>query len=101
MLVIYLLPCQNGHRVAKGSLDNSALFPSATLTLFACQDPFPALPALTHCHPGCFSVWGHHLPFLVLPLWRFKPVSALELGGTVCGGEKSQDDLHGHHGPPW
>lgn len=45
MPVLYLLPCQNGHRVAKGSLDNPALLPSATLTLscqpwlFAFQDP--------------------------------------------------------------
>lgn len=107
MPVLYLLPYQNGHRVAKGSPDSSALFPGATLTLscqswmFACKDPFLALPELTHCHPSCFSVWDHHLPFLVLPLWRFKPVSALDLGGTVRGGEQSQDDLHGHHGLPW
>lgn len=27
-------------------------------------------------------------------------MSALELGGTVPGGEQSQDYLHGHHGLP-
>lgn len=104
MPVLYLLLCQNGHRVVKGSLDTPALLSSATLTLscqpwlFACLDPSPVL---SHCHPICFLVWGHHLPFLVLPLWRFKLVSTLELGGTVHGGEQSQDYLHGHHGLLW
>lgn len=36
MPVLYLLPCQNEHRVVKCSLDTPDLLPSATLTL-SCQ----------------------------------------------------------------
>lgn len=79
-----------------------ALLPSGTLTpshqpqLFACLDPSSALLASSHYHPGCLLVWGHCMPFLVLPLRRFQPVSALGPGRTVHGGGRSQGHLCGH-----
>lgn len=102
MPVLHLLSCQDGRRVVRESPRAPALLPSATPTpshqpqLFACLDPSSALLASSHYHPDCLLVWGHCMPFLVLPLRRFQPVSALGPGRTVHGGGQSQGHLCGH-----
>lgn len=73
--------------MAEESPGTAALLPGATLTLscqsrfFACLDPAPVLPALSH--PSCLLAQGHHLPVPVVPL---------EVSTCACAGAM-QDTL--------
>lgn len=75
--------------MAEESPGTPAVLPGATLTLscqsqfFACLDPAPVLPLLSHHHPSCLLAQGHHLPVPVVPL---------EVSACACPGAR-QDTL--------